>query len=397
MRIGIMGGYGFNNAGDEAQLRACISEIKKHNKTADLVVFSPNPQYTSDTHDVHSIPSSRTNVFYEKIFPFYSCSFDLRLKSVKSVIKCTFLIPMFIIGFFLVFSALLHKNTRTCILFRSFLHELSRLDHLHFSGGGYFTGKTCSRLIDFSFIMICCRIYSIPVTMSGQTIGLWPKWISPFLAFAFKAVSSVSVRDGDYSRSWIEKISNIKVDFTCDDAYGIYKGDDEETSKAYHILHFHSWSDNSDIYKLKIFQFFSEIVECLGKEKVILVSMTPTDDKWLTEFSKEFDVAISSANDPLEYKLLIFRNCLSVITMKHHPIIFGLSFSKPVISFFDTEYYEQKNSGAYLCHSCENNNFAVEDFDSSQINTILKNINICSTEVKENQRTEWFKNVFAII
>ena len=83
--------------------------------------------------------------------------------------------------------------------------------------------------------------------------------------------------------------------------------------------------------------------------------------------------------------------------MKHHPIIFGLSFSKPVISFFDTEYYEQKNSGAYLCHSCENNNFAVEDFDSSQINTILKNINICSTEVKENQRTEWFKNVFAII
>lgn len=395
MRIGIMGGYGFNNAGDEAQLSACMSEIKQHNQNAKLVVFSPNPQYTISTHDVHSVPSSRTNVFYEKIFPFYSCSFDLRMRSFKSVVKFCFLLPMFIIGFTLVLSACFHKFTRICILYRSFLHELSRLDHLHFSGGGYYTGKTCSRLVDFSFVMICCRIYAIPVSMSGQTIGLWPRWVNPFLKCAFKAVSSVSVRDGDYSSRWIEKISKIKVTFACDDAYGISRDINQKTTPAFHILHFHSWSNRSVAYKIKLFEFYSKIVERLGKENVILMSMTPTDDQWLFEFSKKFDVALSSANDPLEYKLLIFKSCLSVITMKHHPIIFGLSFGKPVISFYDSDYYKQKNSGAYLCHNCQNNNFEIEEFDPTKIDTVIKNVLICNTAVKESQRTHWFRNVFA--
>ena len=57
----ISGYYGFGNNGDEALLRAIISDIRDKRSDADIVVLSKTPLLTQRTHNVKSI--SRTNIF----------------------------------------------------------------------------------------------------------------------------------------------------------------------------------------------------------------------------------------------------------------------------------------------------------------------------------------------
>lgn len=365
MKIGVMGGYGFNNAGDEAQLMATIKSLKAIG-VDDLVVFTPDEDFTSKYHNVKTFLASRVAIFFEGRLPFYNARFPYKTFLFKEWVKFLLVIPLFVLGVCFLANTWLSKNFKFCVFNRKFIKQLESLDYLHFSGGGYFTKDTFSRLIDFCFIMIACRILGVTVNMSGQTLGLWDAPIlKKFVGFSVKGIKNISLRDVDKSCNYLKDLDvPCCVTEICDDAYGV----DVKSIRCenYIILHFHLWGKSRDIkYKKMIFDFYSKILSVMNSKnyRSVLVSMTPTDDKAMNEFSKKYNVEISSSDDSFARKMDLYAGCNGVITMKHHPIIFGFLFNKPVVSFYDSPYYKQKNDGAFNSMSIPVSNFEITDFD----------------------------------
>jgi polysaccharide pyruvyl transferase WcaK-like protein len=400
MRIGIMGGYGFNNVGDEAQLSACIRSLKSIGRD-DLVVFTPNEKFTSEYHEIETAPASRNVLFLEGIFPFYSAVFPYLTTNIKALSKFTMIIPMLMLGFLFIGSVLFKKHINISPLYGNFISKLYALDRLHFSGGGYFTKDTFSRLLDFCFIILACRILNIKVNMSGQTLGLWDnKYLFYFVKFCIKDIENISLRDINSSKNYINDLNvNINLEEICDDAYGIDVS--HSSSEMYAVLHFHFWGNSNNLkYKNKVFKIYENIVLTLKKKGVgsVLMSMTPTDDDGLSEFSKLYDLKYSSSKDCFKEKMNVYAKSLGVITMKHHPIIFGFVHNKPVVSLYDSTYYKQKNDGAFNSVSIPIRNINLNtdemdmcleqfpyEFTSSWEGVVNRNI---------ERRSEWFKRIY---
>lgn len=403
MKIGVMGGYGFNNVGDEGQLSACLRTFKQMGHE-DLVVFSPNEEFTSRYHDVLTYPATRNTVYLEAKLPFYKSAKKPQVSmNWKNIIRSLMAFPLMFMGLLFVLNVYLFKLIGWCPLYRETIKNIKSLDRLHFSGGGYFTGDTYSRLLDFSIVMIVCRIFGVNVTMSGQTLGLWGKGIlSKFVKYAIKEVSSISLRDKDKSRIYLEDIGYTgSIDEVCDDAYGIEKSlsNDED----YVILHFHYWGNSLNVeYHEKVKQIYVGILNNLKGRgfNCVLMSMTPTDDDAMKEFSDNNGVEFSSSDESFDRKMSIYSSSNGVITMKHHPIIFGFLHKKPVISFYDSPYYKQKNDGAFESVFMSNKNILLDyDLALKEVSEFPYNISGDSSkgiDFKINERKEWFVDKYSI-
>lgn len=403
MKVGIMGGYGFNNVGDEAQLSACIKSLTD-NGIEDIVVFTPNQEFTRKYHNVSTVDATRNAIYKENFLPFYNAIYPKFSLDYKSLLKSIMIAPMLFLGFMFVVNAILYKKIGVCFFNRAVIKNIFNLDCLHFSGGGYFTKDTFSRLLDFSFVMIVCRILDVQVRMSGQTLGMWDNRIlKSFIRFSMKSVRSVSLRDVGKSKKYLEML-NLDMDISeiCDDAYGIKIK--ESSFKESIVLHFHYWGRSSDKeYHEKIEKIYLSILNSLALKgyNCIMMSMTPTDDFGLSAFSQKYAVDFSSSNDSFDRKVCIYKSSLGVITMKHHPIIFGFIFNKPVLSFYDSPYYKQKNDGAFQSVSIPVHNYNLNDVDFL---TMIKDFPYTFDEkytssIKEKiiHRDKWFSQNYANI
>jgi polysaccharide pyruvyl transferase WcaK-like protein len=351
-----MGGYGFGNIGDEAQLSACIATIQESG--AQMTIFTPNVELSRETHgSYYYTEASRTCLFLEKRLPFYRAAMP-RSATPKELFKFLMIFPMFLIGWFFLFNVFLYRAGIRKVFFYRFISELARLDQLHFSGGGYFTGKTFSRLVDFCFVIRACRMLAVDITMSGQTVGMWNyPVIRPFVENTIKTIKAISLRDRGKSKvSLLGVISDAKIEEICDDAYGYqfreFLPNNISLSK-FIVLHFHDWGhQGNSVYHQRIIDSFSKISSSLLQQGfgVSVISMTPSDDNLMKKFVTENPRAkVYLSNSSMDERISLFRDCSGVVTMKHHPIIFALRYSKPVICMYDSEYYHQKNIGALQC------------------------------------------------
>lgn len=388
-KILILGGYGFQNTGDEAQLNTNLSELTSKFPSHIIKVLTPNPRYTYFEHDRCLIGDAPRVAFYDfGTKPLYNLATQRQ--------KLEFLFRSLLIYFN---AHLVARNLPTFFLSAkrsALLYELSTADLVFFSGGGYLTGSTLSRLWDGIFFTIYADVMKVPVVMSGQTIGVWDSVFTKHLArFGLSKAKAITTRDADKSLLALSElgISHDRIFSTFDDALYCQKETNVQIMNS--VLEASGLKENSDYFALNIHYWglkTPEEKECLIKKiglsletiqkktglLILGVPMIPEDYHALSDLKKNFfDLNLRVLNYNYDFK--IARTALSnskfCLTMKHHPIIFSLGENVPVISISSGVYYEQKNIGALKLFSLERFNVRFEDDDfQGKLKDIVYNV-----------------------
>ena len=55
-KVILLGGFGWNDIGDEAMPRTVILNLRRESENIDFVMISPNPEYSTRYHGVRAIP-----------------------------------------------------------------------------------------------------------------------------------------------------------------------------------------------------------------------------------------------------------------------------------------------------------------------------------------------------
>jgi len=366
----LTGGHGYRNVGDEAQLGANLEHWRKLCPDAQLVVFSPNPDYTSSEHSVQSIIAPRVILFDARRSPDYGLSnanFKKRFRRVsKRMLRAArwskrgwpelFLLPQEV----------------------ELLRTLSRADVFHISGGGFLTGMTQSRLWENALLMQLCHVVGTPVILSGQTIGVFRTEEDRSLATAgLRNASVIYLRDAGGSEADVRSlgITGNHVDSLFDDALFCGKCDDQLTvdtlienginpDRPFVVVNFHYWGMSCELKK-RSQQRFSEICDWMSTMRglqVLLLPMSPPDEEAELAVQKDMSASAPLLNYNYDYRVArgIMSRASFVLTMKHHPIIFSQGESVPALSVALDDYYFRKNYGAMA--NCGQEKFC---FDSS--------------------------------
>jgi polysaccharide pyruvyl transferase WcaK-like protein len=198
-QIAVIGGFGYGNTGDEAQINETVDLLKKRYPDFQIVVLSPNPNYTFDLHNCFVQTASRVALFNQG-YP-HDCFSKFSLKR-----KITFLLNAILA---LINTYLIRADLPTILINArksQFLQTIFESKLLYVSGGGFLTGSTLSRLWDGAVLCKIASIFKTPVVMSGQTIGIWENNFNKFIAkWGFKDVELITVRDEEYYRRNIEQ------------------------------------------------------------------------------------------------------------------------------------------------------------------------------------------------
>lgn len=188
-----MGGYGYKNTGDEAQLNANLKMLKKEFPDYLIKVLTPNQRYTYFEHEQCLVGEApRVAFFNQGESKLYEL--DTPFKRVKFLI----------IGFLLYINAYLVRAGLPTFLLTAkkaaLLYEIFSSDAIFFSGGGYLTGKTLSRLWDGIFLIRIADVFKVPVFLSGQTIGVWSgKFTKTFAKWGLSKAKIITTRDPEDS------------------------------------------------------------------------------------------------------------------------------------------------------------------------------------------------------
>ena len=362
----IVGGFGYKNVGDEAQLSGNLSLWKKKKPNTKIIVLSPDPNYTKKIHKVNSLLASRVRFFKSNKKSYF----------MKSNLE--FKIKFIFIYFLLTINAyLIKKKLPTLFGYgKEFILLIRNSTCVHFSGGGYLTGATRSRLWDGLLIMQICQIVKTPYFLTGQTIGLTKGMFENYLIKKGLDKSKlISTRDKTNS---IKDLENLKVKApifnSYDDAFYSKKINYKiKDKKKYFLLHYHEWNKNKIVLK-KSKKIIIDIINFLKNnytEKIYFLPMTPQDKFDQEKLVKKNNLDIKILNYKFNFKYVrkIISNSKMVISLKHHPIIFSCYENIPSIAISFDKYYIRKNYGAL-------DNYNLKKFSINGLKISKKKINI---------------------
>lgn len=383
-KILVVGGYGVQNVGDEAQLSEVLERLKRCFPEHRIKVLTPDPEYTYNTHDHCSVGEAPKVAFFHKNESLLYSVTDAKPKSILHGIKNSILKALFIIksGWIRFNAALVKANMPTFLLgaqASALLYDLLTSDLLYFEGGGYLTGATLSRLWDGILLCRIANSYNVPVAMSGQTMGVWNnRFNRRYAKKGFKNVKLLSLRDSIFSPQALAEIgiSGEHVFPVCDDAlFCKVEANDEimeeyyaknDISKAfrekgYVAFSAHYWGLRTAEQKQEMLKKLHEVVEYTIKasdKNIIFIPMVPEDLDTMSDYEKTYPSdRIRVFRYDFDFKKIrrVIKDSNACVTMKHHPIIFAVGEKVPVISLNCSAYYEHKNKGAL-------NILNVEDF-----------------------------------
>ena len=345
----VAGGYGYGNAGDEAQCAATLKMLSSRYPDVQVRNLSPRPEYSASVHPgfVHAL-ASRVAVFGQGTARNLFRA-DTQCRRWRFRLRSAWVI----------FNARLLKLGLPVLLdpeALAFVRLVSESTLFFFCGGGYLTGATRTRLWDGAFICRLCRIFGVPVVMSGQTVGEWSDNLDRKIAeFAFRDVALISTRD---DRSSVEDLKSIgypaeRILPTHDDALFSEKSSVRELAPgAYVAVNFHFWkmppSDRPALLA-RLRDAFAVAAGRLPGRRFVFVPMVASDKDGYSEFCRaypEFPVEICDAGDDFRRIRRVFADADLVLTMKHHPIIFAVGEGTAVVSLAQSAYYVHKNEGA---------------------------------------------------
>ena len=204
-KVIIIGGFGSRDIGDEAMPRTVIENIKQRLPSVDIVMLSPNPPYTSSYHGERAI-ALPTGLGC-------STSSGRRIRITSQVSRTLFIL-----------AALLERAGYRMRLWppaREVLDEMVAADLLFNVGGGNINSIMADSLYTKCTLHLAAKVLSLPVILSGQTIGpLSSRSHRRFARRALNTVSLITLRDDGTSRNRLAHIGVNKplIEDTADDA-----------------------------------------------------------------------------------------------------------------------------------------------------------------------------------
>ncbi len=374
-KILVVGGYGYKNAGDEAQLNVVIKRLKRVFPDDSIRILTPDVNYTLKEHKHENVAEApRVAFFHEGESLLYKIG-DANGKGIKyrianSILKILFLIK----SLWIQFNAILIKNNFSTFLLGAqasgLLYDIQTSKMIYFEGGGYLTGKTLSRLWDGILLCKLANIYQIPVVMSGQTIGvLNTKFNKYYAKKGFSSVKLLTLRDPKASVNALKEIGleGEHIYPVCDDALFCEKENNIEKiknvlensecteiakKKEYIAFNMHYWGLKNQEEKEELLKRLNTIIKYILEKStynIVLIPMVPADEKTMEDYIKEYP-SDRIGMIQYDYNFKTIRKIISdskiCVTMKHHPIIFSAGELVPVIALNLSDYYEHKNGGA---------------------------------------------------
>ncbi len=355
--ITIVGGHGNGNVGDEAQNNETIELLKARYPDFQILNLTPAPDYSFHEHPKCYHDFAGRNLIYD-LGNKNSCYFlSTRRQKVKFLIN----------SLLVLLNARFVKNNHPVWFINAkkakMLQTLKESSLLYFSGGGYLTGSTLSRLWEGMLLCKVCSILQTPVVMSGQTIGVWPDKITKWLAkFFFKDVRLITVRDNNFSINDLAKIglTGNHIFATHDDALFCKTASERQIeSDNYITINFHYWG-MSDETKKEFINKIHKLISYLQENtlsQIVFIPMHNSDEKCFQDYLKlNPSERLSCYKYDYDFRKLrrVIRDSKLCITMKHHPIIFAMGEDIPVISLAFSDYYVHKNLGALEQYGQEN-------------------------------------------
>ena len=352
----VVGGYGYGNVGDEAQLAGSLELLRSVASGARIKVLSPDPGYTRATHGVEVGEAPRL-AFYD-----VDRSDLYWLPSPSAALRFLFR------SLLLYLNALLMARGWPVLLLRRrrvrLLEDLRDSRLLFFCGGGYLTGRTRSRLWEGMLLLRIAAVFGVPTALSGQTVGVWRGRIDRRLArWGFRVARLVTTRDAK-SEAALGRIGvrGEHVFTTCDDAlFSVAASRDEararvrssgvhEGSTPWVALHFHDWGFEAEEQEM-LLERARTVVQAAGEAfdgPLLLCPMIPADEPFMERVVERCDEPrLHLLRYGYDHRIVrrVFGLASAVLSMKHHPLVFALGEETPVISLTWGSYYRHKSGG----------------------------------------------------
>lgn len=358
----VVGGYGYGNAGDEAQCAETLRLLAERYPDFQVRNLTPDPDFSFAEHPGFAHDYAPRVLLYN-----HGGRFDwYKLTSACRRIAFLFVSCLVYANSWFVKRGLptLFINARRA----AFLHQLAQARLLYFCGGGYLTGATTSRLWEGILLCRLAKCFGVPVAMSGQTIGVWNGPLErKFAHWGFKDVGVIGLRDDEDSLKALAEIgiSGDHVLLTHDDALFCEKAARRQVNGRYIAVNFHFWGMKDSSEKASALESVHLALEktrkATGIEKVVFLAMHKSDLKSAAEYRLLFPGEVIDVF-PAVGRFREIRRAIAdaeiLLTMKHHPIIFAVGEGTPVVSLAYSPYYVHKNFGAmqqYGVESCSTN------------------------------------------
>jgi coenzyme F420-reducing hydrogenase beta subunit/polysaccharide pyruvyl transferase WcaK-like protein len=362
-RILIAGGYGYGNTGDEAQLGANLQRWAEAAPDAEVIVLSPNPEYTGKHHGVQAVAASRVVFFDSSQNPDYGASnknFEKTFwRTKRRLMPAAWCmkhgLPLFTVS---------QREAE-------FLQLLSSASVLHLSGGGYLTGMTRSRLWDHMLLLRLCKIFGVQTILTGHTIGVFKSRDDRKLAkWGLSCAESITVRDRNESIRALAAIgvTGDHIQERFDDALFCDQIDGKQVaeyvaatgidaSKPYVAASFHYWGQDKELSE-RLVSRFAELCDYLVHEydlQVIFVPMIKKDEHAIRDCIYAMKEPGAMLQYSYDYKVVkgIIGEAKMCLAMKHHPIVFAMANAVPTIGVAVDDYYLHKNRGALALFGME--------------------------------------------
>ncbi len=356
LQITIIGGYGYGNTGDEAQLGANLSHWNQVSPNADILVLSPDPVYTTKHHRCVSDYASRVVFYHSSSEPHYGLSDGFFQR------RFWLLWPRMVINAHFIRSGFpppLASTEETKLLMRLYSSDI-----MHVSGGGFLTGMTKSRLWDSCFIMVLCQYFDTPYFLTGQTIGIFKTRSDRWLAKrGLSKALTISLRDPEQSKLELLQlgISDKTIISSVDDALFCEKsqtdiahqclfGSGIDPKMDYITVNYHWWGMD-ETTKKRTAKRMAQLMDYIATEighQILFVPMSPVDEDPEQSVIQEMRNSAHFLDYDYDYRLVrsVIADSSFLVSFKHHPLIFALGEGVPAISVSMDDYYERKNSGA---------------------------------------------------
>jgi len=307
MKIGIIGGYGYKNWGDDAQLMHSVIKLKEKGYN-DIVVFS-RAKYIQKLVNVPICPSSH-NLFKD-------CKTDDQLLQ-----KYNRLI----------------NNTDLNSVEKQFIKNIKSLDVLFFSGSGTINTRHLRGLCIFLTPCMLAKIFNKKVILSGQGIGplTKPQYYS-FITNILNDVDKIYVRDFESGINQLEAL-NVNAEIGVDDAF-----DYPITTDKYDYL------KDKKVVGINISSFITEelkevlfnlAVEIEHLDYHAVFNYFQNEGELAEEITKgKFE--ITSFANPSEIAEF-YSHCKCAVGMRYHSTIFSISQKVPHVNLYLNNYQKLK-------------------------------------------------------
>lgn len=356
-KILVAGGYGYGNAGDEAQCAETLRLLRERYPEFQIENLSPDPDYSHCVHPgFHHVLASRVAVFNQgRSHDWYRLS------------GCGRKLGFLVVSLLLYLNASRVRKGRATFLLNArrsaFLQRIAEASLFYYCGGGYLTGATKSRLWEAILTCAIGRKLGVPVVMSGQTIGLWNGFLERrFAHWGFRDVAVIGLRDNVASAKDLAAIGidSSRIIPTHDDALFCEKARERQVAcERYLTVNFHFWGMKGAVrtevlakLKCALALFRSKF----GIEKVVFIPMHVSDLKSYYAYQGLYpdpDLEVLECNSDFRCIRRAIADSTALLTMKHHPIIFAVGEDTPVVSMAYSTYYVHKNFGAMQQYGVE--------------------------------------------